>query len=593
MCDKLYASIGLCNLELLRTPSSKRSVHLITISNFLQVFAAEGYVPRLQQSGAVFYTASNRPQVVGLPLNLKLVAMMDPNGMTLWEEEPELHSPVADYYRDKVVLLTGATGFLGKLYTCKLFRCGVKELIVIVREKKGLSPKERMEKVMEKERIFKVHGFQKEDYLKKITVIDGDMELPRVGLSEEDLEYVKERTEIVLHAAADVRFDEALNKIIITNVQGTLEILNLCVSMRKMELLIYISTAYANCVNMTVYEQFYEPPMDPLKMMELMKTVDDEQSEILTQMIIQPWPNTYTYAKNLAEQLVKMYFDKINIVIVRPSVVASTMEDPIQGWTDNLYGLNGVIVGAGCGILRVLNAADHKRVDVIPADYVINGTLVAAHRAAEDYRHNAPSTEPDKVHIYHVASGVDNPLTNGMIQKLTKTIGADNPPLRSLWIGSYVSNESPTVNMILAILLHFIPGMIIDALLNFKGKKPRLMKIYRKVRKFTKTLEFFSTQEFTFVNDKMRQIIKTMTPGDKKHFQCDMRTITWEDYFNIYYPGLKMYLLKEGTETWEAAKQRYDRLDMITIYSAKAAVVFGIYWIICYVLNLYFPALVN
>lgn len=508
---------------------------------------------------------------------------MDPRGMNLWEEEPMHPSPVADYYRGKVVLLTGATGFLGKLYMVKLVRLGVKELIVIVREKKGVQPKERMVKILEKEKLFKVHGLGEKQYMKTLTVIAGDMDVPGLGLSPEDLEYIRERTEIVLHAAADVRFDEALNKIIITNVQGTLEMLNLCVSLRKMELMIYVSTAYANCVTNTVYEKFYDPPVDPLKMMELMKTVDDDQSEVLTDMIIRPWPNTYTYAKSLAENLVKMYFDRMNIVIIRPTIVATTMDDPIQGWTDNLYGLNGVIVGAGCGVLRVLHASDSIKIDIIPADFVINGTLVAAYRAAEDYRHNAPSTDPDKVHIYHLGSAVDNPLTNAMISRYTKTIGASNPPLRSLWIGSYVSTKYATFSMILSILLHLIPGVIIDAILRFKGERPMLMKIYRKVRKFTTMIEFFAGQEFIFVNDKMRQVMDSMTPGDKEQFQCDMKSLPWDDYFNIYFPGLKTYILKEKTDTWEKARQRYIRLDMITNFVLRGSVVLSVYWVIYYV----------
>lgn len=36
-------------------------------------------------------------------------------------------SPVLDFYRDKVVLLTGGTGFIGKLLVQKLLRCFLKE----------------------------------------------------------------------------------------------------------------------------------------------------------------------------------------------------------------------------------------------------------------------------------------------------------------------------------------------------------------------------------------------------------------------------------------------------------------------------------
>lgn len=44
-------------------------------------------------------------------------------GDDLWSEEniPE-STPMRDYYRDKVVFLTGGTGFLGQIYVEKLLR---------------------------------------------------------------------------------------------------------------------------------------------------------------------------------------------------------------------------------------------------------------------------------------------------------------------------------------------------------------------------------------------------------------------------------------------------------------------------------------
>lgn len=40
-----------------------------------------------------------------------------------WSEDtvPE-HTPMRDFYRDKVILLTGGTGFLGQIYVEKLLR---------------------------------------------------------------------------------------------------------------------------------------------------------------------------------------------------------------------------------------------------------------------------------------------------------------------------------------------------------------------------------------------------------------------------------------------------------------------------------------
>lgn len=44
--------------------------------------------------------------------------------MDLWSEDNHVveSSPMRDYYRDKVIFLTGGTGFLGQIYVEKLLR---------------------------------------------------------------------------------------------------------------------------------------------------------------------------------------------------------------------------------------------------------------------------------------------------------------------------------------------------------------------------------------------------------------------------------------------------------------------------------------
>lgn len=57
--------------------------------------------------------------------------------------------------------------------------------------------------------------------------------------------------------------------------------------------------------------------------------------------------------------------------------VIATNEEPIEGWTDNIYGLNGVIAGIALGIIRVMYLDDVNNGDIIPADIVVNGVLAA------------------------------------------------------------------------------------------------------------------------------------------------------------------------------------------------------------------------
>ena len=48
-------------------------------------------------------------------------------------------SPIAEFYRDRCVFITGATGFLGKVLVEKLLRScpDVKTLYLLIRPKKG------------------------------------------------------------------------------------------------------------------------------------------------------------------------------------------------------------------------------------------------------------------------------------------------------------------------------------------------------------------------------------------------------------------------------------------------------------------------
>lgn len=54
---------------------------------------------------------------------MALIQKMRPDIIDLWADEtaPET-TPMRDFYRDKVIFLTGGTGFLGQLYVEKLLR---------------------------------------------------------------------------------------------------------------------------------------------------------------------------------------------------------------------------------------------------------------------------------------------------------------------------------------------------------------------------------------------------------------------------------------------------------------------------------------
>jgi len=56
-----------------------------------------------------------------------------------------METGVAETFRNGIVLITGSTGFLGKILTEKLLRsCSMKKIALLVRSKKGLDSSQRV-----------------------------------------------------------------------------------------------------------------------------------------------------------------------------------------------------------------------------------------------------------------------------------------------------------------------------------------------------------------------------------------------------------------------------------------------------------------
>ena len=125
----------------------------------------------------------------------------------------------------------------------------------------------------------------------------------------------------------------------------------------------------------------YKTNLDPdfmIKLVEHLRYDDYDDFEVIARRFIQPYPNTYTYTKALAEQIVRKYGGDMKVAIVRPAIISTTMEEPVQGYTDNLYGVNGVVMGAGVGVLRILHIDNNLKANIVPADYVVNSILSIA-----------------------------------------------------------------------------------------------------------------------------------------------------------------------------------------------------------------------
>ncbi|XP_053687064.1 fatty acyl-CoA reductase wat-like [Sabethes cyaneus] len=463
------------------------------------------------------------------------------------------HSPLKDFYEGKIVLLTGGTGFLGKLYIEKLIRCGVSEILLLSRAKKGKTPSERLTSILESEAVFTSYKENPDLYHGKIKIIDGDVSKHQIAISNDDMSYIVNNTNIILHAAADVRFDESLKEAVETNVRGTSEMLKIAENVKTLEVFIYVSTAFSNCNRETVEEKFYQPVFDPYALIKLVEQDQDEENfEAISKKIIEPWPNTYTFTKSLAEDLVRRYSEKFPTALIRPSIVTTTDSDPIPGWTDNIYGYNGVVVGAATGALRIFHINNDYRADIIPADLVVNATLAVGWYAV---------SHRSETNIIN-CTVADNPVNWAMVREEQLKWKSKIPFKNALWIATYNTTKYYHVSEFLKIFYHVIPAILFDLALRFKNEEPRVLKLYRKVHKFSEVLSFFTNNEWDFRNDHYHTVIGHMTEDDHRYFPCDVKKIDWTEFLVNNLKGIRLYIMKESWDTLEDAKKKYRRQKM-------------------------------
>jgi alcohol-forming fatty acyl-CoA reductase len=377
-----------------------------------------------------------------------------------------IESEIAQYYADKSVFITGATGFLGKVLVEKLLRScpNVKRLYVLIRAKRGKSPRERLDELFNCELFDKLREI-KSNFSEKVIVIYGDMLEPNLGISTEDEDLIIREIDVIIHSAATVRFDEPLKLAYEMNVNGVRKMINLAKKLHHLQSFVHVSTAYCNCDRNYIGEVVYGPKVKAEALLqESLEWMDNELVNDLTPSIIKQMPNTYTFTKGIAENVVIEYENELPITIVRPSIVVASAEEPLQGWIDNANGPTGIILASGKGLLRTMMGKRDALADLIPVDLCCNLII-----AASWFR---GSRKTDKCLVFNCTSGQLNPLNWGSFEMLCYKAVTDFPFENPLLIPSPIFTQSKLVFFIRQFFEQKIMAYIMDFVLKISKKKP-------------------------------------------------------------------------------------------------------------------------
>ncbi|KAI0834866.1 hypothetical protein F5Y06DRAFT_306564 [Hypoxylon sp. FL0890] len=199
-----------------------------------KVFAVEVPFVRLFESSTLAAMAHKIGSVTQPP------ASTSPADEVNWDIETELPQSLLDLEEGKlipshekansqsiVVLLTGSTGYLGRaLLEALVADQNVKRIhCVAVRD------------------VARQNAHAREiRRIDKISVHEGDLTLPRHGLSEKEAQAVMSEVDVIVHSGADTSFMKTYSTLRAQNVQATKELVEMSASAGRMVPIHYIST---------------------------------------------------------------------------------------------------------------------------------------------------------------------------------------------------------------------------------------------------------------------------------------------------------------------------------------------------------------
>ncbi|XP_018060142.1 PREDICTED: fatty acyl-CoA reductase 1-like [Atta colombica] len=482
------------------------------------------------------------------------------------------------FYAGQSIFLTGATGFLGKMLIEKILRScpDVREIFLLIRSKKELTMNERLEKLLNLPLYDKL---RKEHFsrFEKIIPISGNIKEKELDLSVADRQMLIERVTIIIHAAADVKFNNSLKDAIYINTRATRDVCILAQNMKNLKALVYISTAFAHFNKIYIEEKVYPPIADWRKMIEIAETLDEHTLNIFMIKCLHYAPNTYIFSKNLAESVIQEYSSSLPCAIVRPSIVGPSLDEPFPGWIDNIYGPMGLFLIGGKGLLRVSYLNKIAAEDMIPVDIVTKTILIVIWKLKLiTYDHQFIYTSPSPFVLN--CTNQQRSTYEQDIKELLDIIIKDVPFEATVWTPNTILTNNFVQFYILTILLHILPAILIDLVLKFSRRQPMLLQLLRRIYVANCAVSYFSFHNWEYSNVNRLSLMSLIPPENWEEFSFDR--FNRKNYMKHSIKGVKKFLLHEDVNLLQldAVKARNKRVFLL-VRVIKTIISIGILWI--------------
>jgi fatty acyl-CoA reductase len=425
----------------------------------------------------------------------------------------------------RVVLLTGATGFVGKVVLEELLRrgdeLGISRILLLIRAGDSDQARARLRSEILRSACFAALA---PGWERRIDALAGDLGRPELGLDAEARERVVAETSHVVHCAASIEFDLPLGDATAVNTTGALHALELARACRRLESVVVVSTAYvaphprprAGALE-RAGEALAPLPVDAAELYAAIRAGRVDGPRLLAET---GHPNTYTLAKCLAEHLVAARASDLPVTLVRPSVISASRARPLPGWIDSPAAFAGFVAMIGTGRLRVVAGDRRARIDVVPCDEVAERILAAAFeppRAGE-------------LRIRHAVAGLDGSLPIPLCRERIVAWFARHPVGGEARL-SFVGRRGPAFHAAHA-LRHELPGLGASLWLALRRRPDASQSVRRlleRQRAANRDFAYFTHASFDF---------ETSLPLEPR--------LDPERYIDLVCEGVSRHLLRRG-----------------------------------------------
>ncbi|CAG7902856.1 unnamed protein product [Brassica rapa] len=349
------------------------------------------------------------------------------------------------FLKGKTYLITGATGFLGKVLIEKLLRAslGIGKIFILIKSKDQESANKRLYdevlfpvssllflfsflfsfhqiKIVSIKKIVSIcstqiissdlfshlkqmHGRSYEEFMKsKLIPIIGEIGEENLGIGSEVAANISGEIDVVISCAGRTTFDDRYDLAINVNALGPGRLLSFAKDCKKLKLFLHISTAYVTgkkegtvletplCIGKNITSDLNIEHELKLASEAVRKLHGSGEIKKLKELGIQRaqhygWENTYTFTKAMGETLIQTMREDAPVVIIRPSIIESSYKEPFPGWLQGIRMSDPIILAYGKGQISGLWGDSQSFADIIPVDMVVNATIAAMAKHARTY----------------------------------------------------------------------------------------------------------------------------------------------------------------------------------------------------------------